>query len=467
MTAEILDKVRKTVEKYSLLEKGDKVLVACSGGADSTALLLILQELKQEYNLALFLGHFNHKLRTQADKDEAFVRRLARQHSLRFFLGSEDVRCYAKKRRMNLEEAGRILRYDFLRKTARKMGGIKIATGHTMNDQAETFFMRIIRGSGMRGLAGIFPIVDKTVIRPLLHIERGDVEEYLKERGAAFCVDESNFDRRYLRNRIRLELIPFIQKKLEPKIIPQVSRIVSILHEEEAFLEHMAERERESAFLHKKNSVFLKARYVSTLPRALARRIAREFIAKAKGDLRRISFEDVEAVLDMAEGKRFSLKEGLDLLRSKGLIFPHIQDAPQQPYEYHWDGKEPLEVRELDLEFSASMKKQGSCRFNYDDEKRVFVDGRKLVFPLIIRNKKEGDRYHPLGAPGKKKLKEIMRAKGIPTQERKKRPVFLSGKDIVWVLGLPVSEKYKVCDTTKDVFMIQKKESREKGKSEK
>ena len=151
----MIDKVRKTIEKYRLIEKGDRVLIACSGGADSTALTLLLKELEEEYSLTLFLAHFNHRLRAWSDNDEAFVQRMAQDHSLRLFVGSEDVRTYAKDEKLNLEEAGRMLRYEFLRKTARKLDAAKIATGHTMNDQAETFLMRIIRGSGLRGLSGI------------------------------------------------------------------------------------------------------------------------------------------------------------------------------------------------------------------------------------------------------------------------------------------------------------------------
>ncbi|GAI05678.1 unnamed protein product, partial [marine sediment metagenome] len=157
----ILDIVKKTIQEYKLLEKNDRILIAYSGGVDSTGLLNLLLELREKWSFELFLGHFNHKLRHTADEDEQFVKRMARKYSLPLFVGSKDVSSYARAKKLNIEEAGRELRYDFLKKTALKIGGAKIATGHTKTDQAETFLMRLMRGSGLRGLGGIFPLVER------------------------------------------------------------------------------------------------------------------------------------------------------------------------------------------------------------------------------------------------------------------------------------------------------------------
>ena len=235
----ILNRIRKTIDEYSLLEKGDKILIAYSGGADSTGLLLSFLELREEMGLELFLGHFNHKLRSSADEDERFVKNMAQKYSLPLFVGSKDVRSYAKKHRLNLEEAGRKLRYDFLKRIALKIGATRVATGHTMNDQVETFFMRLMRGSGLRGLSGIFPAVEKVIIRPLIQVKREEIEFFLKKKEVDFREDESNFDRRFLRNRIRLDLIPYIQKDFNPEIVTRVERFVSLLQAEEELLEEM------------------------------------------------------------------------------------------------------------------------------------------------------------------------------------------------------------------------------------
>ena len=451
----LLEKVRKTIREHRLLQKKDRILVAFSGGVDSSALLHILLELRQEWSFELHLGHFNHKLRQSADEDEQFVRRVARRHSLPLRIGREDVRATARAMGLNIEEAGRRLRYDFLREQVSEMGKAKIATAHTMTDQAETLLMRLMRGSGLRGLAGIFPVVDGVVVRPLLGVEREEVEAYLEEKKIEFRVDESNFDRRFLRNRIRLDLLPYIRKNFEPAIVQHLARMASIIREEDSFLEEMAQGKARTALTKTQGGLSLDSRFLSSLPRALARRIVRNFIVELRGSLRRISFEDVESVLSLAEGKDCSLKEDLVLRREGDHVFLRKEAAPQE-YEYEWDGRTPLRIRELNLKFTGKkLKRKSVSSLPFDDRSRVFLDFQKLSFPLLVRSRQEGDRYRRLGAPGKKKIKEIMRARGIPAAERESHPVFLSGGEIIWILGFPVSDKFKLRAETTDVFCIE------------
>jgi tRNA(Ile)-lysidine synthase len=453
----IIDNIKKTILEYKLLEKKDRILIAYSGGVDSTGLLNLLLELREEWSFELFLGHFNHKLRHTADEDEQFVRRMARKCSLPIIVGSKDVCFYARAKKLNIEEAGRELRYDFLKKTALKIGGAKIATGHTKTDQAETFLMRLMRGSGLRGLAGIFPLVEGTIIRPLIQVEHKDIEAYLKGKGIEFRIDESNLDRRFLRNRIRLDLIPYIQENFEPEIVSSLGRIASIIREEDSLLARIAQEKTKRAISKKNDRVSLEVKPLSSLHRAMARRVVRDFISELRGNLREISFGDVESVLGMKEGKEFPLRKDHILRREKGKIFLKSKVTPKIRYEYRWEGKGPLEIKELKLKFEGKKMKRGkSLSLDFDDQISVFLDLGKLKFPLLVRIRSEGDRYQPLGAPGQKKLKEIMRAKGIPLSERDRRPVFFSGNKIIWILGLPVSEKFKVEKGTSNIFTIKK-----------
>ncbi len=452
----IRKKFRETISKYQLLKNGERVLLACSGGMDSTALLALFLEIREERELELFLAHFNHKLRQKAEEDEQFVRGIAQKHSLPLFVGSRDVRSYARSQRLNLEEAGRCLRYDFLKKTAVDVGATKIATGHTMSDQAETFLIRLLRGSGMRGLAGILPQMEGMVIRPLIEIERQEIEEFLKKQGIAYCLDESNLDRRFLRNRIRLDLIPYLRQNFEPKIVRHLSRAASLLKEEECFLEEIGKEKFHLGIRKEKDFLFLEAKFLSSLHPALARRCVRNFIFELKGDLRGVSFADVEAILRLAEGKEHRLGKDLVLRRERGLFFLK-SDKPKIEYEHLWRGENSLEIKELGLKFKGQKyKKKDASPFQFNDEKRAYLDWEKLCFPLLVRNRRQGDRYQPLGSPGQRKLKEIMRARQIPVSEREKKPAFLSGGKIVWVLGFPVSENYKVNRATKEIFLIEK-----------
>jgi len=449
----ILETVKDTIAEHCLLEKNDKILLAFSGGLDSTGLLGIFLELRKEWHFDLFLGHFNHKLRQSADEDEQFVRKVAQKHAIPLFIASEDVRAFAKRNRLNLEEAGRRLRYDFLSQTAQKIGGAKIATGHTLNDQAETFFLRLMRGSGLKGLGCISPVVEGRIIRPLLALERKDIAEYVREKNLEFRDDESNLDRSFARNKVRLDLIPYIQENFEPDIVRRIGKIVTILQEEEAYLENLTNHQAKKAVFQKKGEVGLDLNMLSTLPRGLARRIVRDFIKKLKGDLREISFENVESLLNLDEGKTIQLTRELLLKRDKDQVFRKPELPERIRYEYGWNGSSPLIIEELNVKIESGKTKRPQS-FAFDDDAKAYLDWEKIKFPLQVRSRREGDRYKPLGAPGHKKLKEVMRAKGIPVAEREKKPVFLSGGEIIWVCGLPVAEKFKVSDETKEVLVL-------------
>jgi tRNA(Ile)-lysidine synthase len=232
--------------------------------------------------------------------------------------------------------------------------------------------------------------------------------------------------------------------------------MASIIRDEDAFLEDIAREKANKAIVKKNGEVFLRLQDISSFPRALARRVVRNFITELRGSLRRISFDDVESILGLAEGKEYSLKEDLVLRREGNQVFLKQKPTPVQ-YEYEWEGKEILDITEVGLRFSGKKEKnEDFSDFSSDDQIRARLDIRKLKFPLAVRSRRDGDRYQPLGAPGKKKVKEIMRAKGIPLSQRVMHPVFLSGNEIVWILGLPVSDKFKVDKTTTGVFEIKK-----------
>ncbi len=451
----IFEKFKDTVRKYDLFTEGNTILIAFSGGVDSTGLLNLLLELQGEWPVDLFLGHFNHKIRSSSDSDEAFVRKIAKEKSVKLYVGFEDVPAYAKANKLNLEEAGRILRYQFFLKTAEQIGNALVATGHTMTDQAETFLMRLFRGSGMRGLSGIPPYRHDKIIRPLLFIEREEIESYLRERGEAYCLDESNQDPGFLRNRVRNELLPYLRENFEPNIVQRISQMTSLIRDEDLLLDGLTEDVSKGVYTHRKGHLALDAMSLSRLSRAFQRRLVRNFLSKIKKNLRNISYDDVETILGLSEGKEIHLPADLILKRERGLI-GRQEGAPIKPtYEIWWDGHADIAIPELQLTFKGERRRRPSeFPLCFDDHVSACLDWDKVQFPLKIRNRIEGDRYHPLGAPGRKKIKEIMRSKGIPPTARNDHPVFLSGDDIVWVWGLPVSERHKVTESSREIFVI-------------
>ncbi len=453
----VYKKFKQTVTRHDLIGPGDRVLVAFSGGQDSAALLDLLLRLRKEISIDIGLAHFNHKLRPSADADEACARAVARKYRLAIVTGSRNVRLFAGRRKLNLEEAARELRYEFLKKALRRTGATKIATGHTLTDQAETVLMHLFRGTGPQGLGGIAPKPDAVLIRPLLDLERREIAAYLSRRGIPFRSDETNLDRRYLRNRIRLDVLPNLEA-VEPAVVRHLGRLAMIMRDEERLLERVTATAWHELHRLEDGRPALDASGLGVLPPALSRRVVRKFLSELRGDLRGISYEDVESILRLKNGKEKPIRKGLVLRRETGLLFRKSSRSDGKPLEVRWDGTKALRLRGRGPKFQAStIKQEATARLRFDDQHRAYLDKNRLEFPLLVRSRRPGDRYRPLGAPGSKKLKELFRSKGIPLAQRDSLPVFVSAGRIVWVPGLPISEEHKVTERTKTIFAIEAK----------
>jgi tRNA(Ile)-lysidine synthase len=450
---------RETVRRHAMVSPGDRVLAACSGGPDSVALVALLLKLREQMPLEVIVAHFNHRLRPEAAADEAFVRDLARSLVLPLVCGAKDVRREAGRKRLNLEEAARGLRYEFLREAARKRGATRIATGHTMNDQAETVLMRLFRGTGLTGLAGIEPVSGPAgcpIVRPLLGLKRGDIEAFLRAEGLESRADASNLDRRLLRNRVRLGLLPEIERSYGPRVVEHLATLASLAREEDELLDGFVRELADEFITRRAGETALDVKTLALLPPALARRVVREFIRELKGDLRAVSFKDIETVLGLREGGRTTVKKGLALRREGGRLLRDRPERAPRAFERRWDGRGTIAVAGAAFR-GTRLDRDSGLSLHGDDRRRVLLDLEKLRLPLLIRGRRPGDLYRPLGAPGRKKLTEALRARGIARGDRDRSPLFLSRGEIVWVPGLPVAEKFKVGPSTKTVLLVEKK----------
>jgi len=238
--------------------------------------------------------------------------------------------------------------------------------------------------------------------------------------------------------------------------VSHLGNLAEISREEEQAWKQSSEAEAKRALIREKERILLDARCLSSLPPAPGRRLVRSFLRAVQGDLRRFSFRDVEAIRCLAERKEATLPGKLIFRRENGLISIKERAEAGGGYEHEWDGRKDLKIPEIGLTFSAKRIKKGQTKLpSYNDERRALLDAGKLRFPLLVRSRRQGDRYRPLGSSGRKKLKEIMRAKGIPAGERDRRPVFLSEGEIFWVLGLPVAEGFKLTPSTSMIFVLE------------
>ncbi len=450
---------RRTVLHHRMIAPGDLVLAACSGGPDSIALFNLLLDLRTELPFDLVLAHFDHGLRPEAEEDQAFVRKAAGDRGIRFMTEKCDVAAFAAENRLGLEEAGRRLRYEFLHRAAAEVGAGVIATGHTMNDQAETVMMRVMRGTGLTGLAGIPPVADyegRRIIRPLIDVNREGIDAFLKERGLSFRTDGSNFDRRFLRNRVRHDLLPELEKKYGCRPVDNLARLAGLVREEEQVLGELIRSVGAMLIGGVGREAALDAGLLGLMPRPVARRIVREFLREVKGDLAGFSLDDVERIVDLEEDREATIAGGFLFRRERGRIFLKKKRVKAVPFEMSWDGREELYIETADMTFRATeLPNPGTELFEFNDAVRAFLDREALTLPFAIRNRLPGDKYRPYGSPGRKKVKEMLRARGIPVGARAGLPVFMSGGEIVWIPGLPAAEKFRIKDGTRTVLLIE------------
>ena len=501
------------------MKAGDRAGVAVSGGIDSVALLRLLLELRSELGIVLSVVHFNHKLRgAESDGDEEFVARLAREYDLEFYVDRDDVAGHAREEGVSLETAARELRYGFFRRlirqsqpespllakparsgapdvspeevkipTSRKSGEkwgtpvrdavphtfpvlSKIVTGHTLDDQAETVLMRVIRGAGMRGLGGIHPrlAVENDdgeewgeIVRPLLSTPRRELEQYLREIGQEWREDATNEDARFTRNRVRKLVMPLLEKEFNPAVAENLSELAEIARGEEDYWEnevagwmgtgvHWLEPEwvRPSSLVQiglaepqglkptSENASVDRLWFLGE-PMAVQRRVVKAIGEHAGIPL---EFKHVEEILrfaaeDVASGKELCLPLGWKVVREPDeLLFltPDLRE-PEPTHDYEYDLRVPGEIVVSEAGSLIVVRPIAGGTEGYNPEQ--LLDADSLRGPLKVRNWRAGDRFWPAHTKSPKKIKELLQEQHVAQPQRRLWPVVVSGNEIVWVRG--------------------------------
>jgi len=467
----MIKQVRETIRKYNLLQPGESVVVAVSGGPDSVALLAALHLLAPEYSLELVVAHLNHGLRKEAMAEELFVKHLAEAYGQPFESESVNIRDLGRQWGKSLEDAARDARYVFLDRVAGKYGAGKIALGHHRQDQAETVLMNLIRGSGLEGLKGMMPKRAEKYIRPLLFVDRGEILRFLRDRKADFVLDESNESPCFLRNRIRHRLLPALRQDFNPRMDRGLSHLAEMVRLEDQFMEQTVDDlltrwgigpadERPFFSLQALRGVH------EAVQNRVIKRLLESFCPEGKG----IAYSHVMAVRKLMLGRQPSAVLTLPFFIRVKREYDKVSICrcdrksavtlmPERTTDYAYPVAVPGEVRIVEtgatVRLSLLDRVGGIPRDLRQEPSVAFMDYDKILHPLEIRNIRPGDRIQPLGMTGSKKVKALFIDEKIPRWERSRIPFLLDGRSILWIGGGRLCDSARVTDWTTRVLKAE------------
>lgn len=449
-------KVKAYVKKWHMLQKEDSVIAGISGGADSVCLLFMLLKLQKELGFALMAVHVNHGIRgAEAERDEAYVKRLCRQWNVRLKVYRENVPAYAKEHGMTEEEAGRDIRRTCFCKVLKEWGGTKIALAHHENDNVETLLWNLCRGTGIRGLGGIAPVND-VWIRPLLCVKRREIESYLKKRGISYCTDTTNADRRYMRNRIRMDVIPYLEDCVNTESVSHMGKTMERMYELEQYILEEVGQCKESCTGWKNGRRIIRQTEYTKIPKALRDNVLHEILCETAGRRKDIEEVHVQMLRDLFTkqvGKRIDLPYGVTAIRTyEGVRFE--KNIPEASYA--GDENELFSIRVFDREPGnvTFPEKIYTKWFDYDIIKNTVKIRHRIAGDSIVIN-----RYG-----GRKKLKQYFTDQKVPQEDRDKIWIAADGDEVLWIVGYRQSQKYQITEKTTKILEIQYYGGEENGR---
>jgi tRNA(Ile)-lysidine synthase len=438
-------RVEKFVNEKNLVSEEDKILLAVSGGPDSIFLFYFFLYLLKKKKIEIKVSYIHHHLRKEADNEVEFVKRVADLFNIEFFRGDIEV-----KEKRNIEKNLRDQRYKKLFEIAKSTGCNKIALGHTLDDHIETVLMNLFRGSGLSGLCGIFPerkIYPDTeikIIRPLLPIEKKEINEYLKENGIEYMTDVSNLTLNFYRNRIRNSVVPFLLR-FSPSIKKNIFRMTEILQKEEEFLREYTEKILSEIAERKGKEIKIDKEKFKKIPENIKRRIA-GYIYREMKNTDYVNYVIINKVLKLIEREEEIEKEKLEKFL-KGFK----EEKKEFLYRIETPGRTEIHNG---IQIIAEFVSFSEEIFKNKNKFTGFFDLSKINGDIIVRNRKDGDRFIPLGLKKEKRLSRFMIDKKIPQEKRDEILIFENNGKIMWVCGYEISDEFKVEKNTEKVLKI-------------
>ena len=458
----LLDRVLQTIRRHRLIPADARVLVAVSGGSDSVALAHLLHRLaKTEPFKVSGIVHLHHGLRgLAADEDAKAAKALAVDLRVPFHEERVDVRALARERGSSIEEAGRAARFAFFEEAVSRVGANWVAVGHSEDDQAETFLLRILRGAGTRGLSSIYPR-HGVVIRPLLEVPRRELREFLRAEQITFRDDETNNDLAIPRNRVRHELLPYLREHFANGISSVLAREARVAREDADWLDEAANQVVARVVKVHEDVVTLDVAELRALPSALAWRVVRRSLSDVSRG-RFINLGHVEAVMELASagdlrsvslpGQRAELAGDLIRLTSADDV---AKASASATFSYVLPVPGEVVVAEVERRITAEPGTVSDRSQLLSGGDWVAVDAGDLAGPLMVRGRRSGDRLRPLGSPGRRSVQDLFVDRKIPRARRNRVPIVTdSGGRIVWIVGLTVAHEFRVTVRTKSMIIL-------------
>ena len=495
MNQDLHIRVCHTIASHAMIRPGDRIGLGVSGGADSVAMLRIFADLQTKLGIMIFVLHFHHQLRgADADDDERFVKILAEQCHFPFVSGRSDVASKAKLLRRNVEDTARRLRYEFFNSAAEAHGLNRIAVAHTADDQAETVLSHILRGTGLTGLAGIYPVAE-LIIRPLLELGRQQLRDFLSSSGQAWREDITNKDTSHMRARIRHRLIPLLLRDFDSAAVTRLARLAKHARENEAFwrlledtcFEALAIRESPSSISVKisdllfplQSFTFPASREQQTTDSAMAltRRLIRKIYAELRGSHEQLTSRHVDSVVDLATKSQSGARINLPGIWVERIFERLVFTSGIVASEATQEGESPEVNRGFSYTVSRPERPESASivvteihrRFNLKIvdwppsprdtvSSRIAFDVERVRWPLVLRNWLPGDAYRPQGTRSARKVKRLLLESRIPRSSRASWPILTSQGKVIWASGCPVAEEVAAHSGTKSGLVIAEEE---------
>lgn len=455
----MIEKVKQAINKYKLLKVNEPVVVGLSGGPDSTALAVILSEIAPSMGIPIILAHYNHGLRgAESDADEREAGRLAKHLGLNFVSRKMDIADIPKG--ISPEDFYRRRRYHFFDEAAKSNRAGKIALGHNLQDQAETVLLHLIRGSGLEGLKGILPLRDGKYIRPLLEISRGEIIAYLDHAGISYRQDGSNESKIYLRNKIRLELLPYMKKEFNPKFDETLAQMAEILRDENTFINDCVNGALKSTCIKKQNDkIVLNIEYLSILHPAIRRRLVKNLLEGFNRQKNGISFLHIDSLDKLlkksASGKKICLPSGIEARREyENLILERLPEETRQ-IEYSYEIEIPAEIYVAPRNLTVRLRLVEKDKVDFSNRNKHYIDFDKVRQPLVLRNRRAGDWFQPLGMAGRQKLKSFFINKKITQQKRDEMMLLADRQAVLMIENMHLSDQVKITPETKNILELE------------